>query len=81
MIGLLGMALFSEQVLLLIAEQYLPGLTIFRTLSALSLILGYMAILSSYFKAEGHVRNATVVVFLQNLVLFSVSFIVLSLSF
>jgi stage V sporulation protein B len=69
--------LFSEWFVSLIAKEYLPGLIFFKVLICLGLLLGYAVIYASYFSAQGRIKRTALVVLLQNLLLFVVSFILL----
>ena len=80
-VGLVGILVFSEMFVGIVASEYLPGVVIFKVMVSLGLLFGYFVIYSSYLKAKGDVKKTAVVVLVQNLLLFVISFVVLQLLF
>jgi O-antigen/teichoic acid export membrane protein len=77
-LGVIGVLLLSRWFVTLIAEEYLPGLVLFEALVILGLFLGYFSIYGTYLSARGEVKKTAAVVLSQNLILFVVSFMLLS---
>ena len=80
-VGLVGILVFSEMFVGIVASEYLPGVVIFKVMVSLGLLFGYFVIYSSYLKAKGDVKKTAVVVLVQNALLFLISFVVLQLLF
>jgi len=79
-VGIIGTLLFSGWFVSLIAKDYLPGLLLFKVIVSMGFLLGYFAIYTSYLSAKGKIKENAFIVLLQNLILFVVSFILLSMS-
>ena len=76
-VGVVGVLLFSEIVVGLIAPAYLPGLVVFKVLNVSGLILGYLWIYRTYLSAISNMKKYTLWVIIQNISLFIISFIIM----
>jgi O-antigen/teichoic acid export membrane protein len=77
-IGLISVYLFSEWFIGLLARDYLPSLTMFKIIVSVGIVFGYPVIYSNYLKGLGKVKKYALIVFLQNLLLIIISFILLT---
>jgi len=77
-IGLISVYLFSELFIGFLAKEYLPSTFMFKAIVSLGIVLGYPVIYSNYLKGLGKVKKYALIVFLQNLLLIAVSFILLT---
>ncbi|MBL7170079.1 MAG: oligosaccharide flippase family protein [Candidatus Aenigmarchaeota archaeon] len=75
--GISGTLLLGETIISIIAPQYLPGLLFFKVLVSLGLLVGYLVIYQSYLTAKEKVKQVALMVVIQNLLLFIISFILL----
>lgn len=78
-LGIIGTLLFSSFVIRIISRDYLNGLRIFEGLICFGLLSGYLTIYRSYLSGLAEIKKLTLIVLIQNVVLFIVSFIFLSL--
>ncbi len=77
-LGIIGVLLLGRLFLIIIAPEYLPGLLFFKVLVSLGLIMGYIVIYNSYLTAREKIGKVAILTLIQNLVLFLVSFFLLS---
>ena len=75
--GIIGCLLFSRMIVSFIAPEYLPGLSLFKSLVCFGLLMGYAVIFTSYLAAREKLKETAVVVFVQNVLLFVISFMLL----
>jgi len=80
-VGIAGILLFSGIVVRMLFSDYLAGLVIFKVMVSLGLVFGYFVIYSSYLTAKGNIKRTALVILIQNLLLFLVSYLVLYLLF
>lgn len=78
-LGIIACLLFSELFIGIIAPVYLPGLVAFKTLICFGLLVGYLLIYRSYLTGLAKMEKLTLLVIIQNLSLFVISFIVMDL--
>lgn len=77
-IGLISVYLFSEWFIAFLAEDYLPSLIMFKVIVSVGLVFGYLVIYANYLKGLGKVKKYALIVFLQNILLIIISFILLT---
>ena len=76
-VGIAGILLFSGFIIERLFIEYLAGLIIFKVMISLGLVFGYFVIYTSYLTAKGNFKKTALVVLVQNLFLFLVSYLVL----
>ncbi len=75
--GIIGCLLFSELVVSFIAPEYLPGLLMFKVLVCFGLLVGYAVIYTSYLSAKEKLKETAIILLVQNVLLFVISFVLL----
>jgi O-antigen/teichoic acid export membrane protein len=73
--GVIGTFLLSRFVVQKVAPLFLPSLTILNVLVVFGLLNGYLLIYRSYLTASAHMKKLSLIILVQNLALFAVSFI------
>ncbi len=76
-LGIIGIVLFSRTFISIIAPEYLPGLLLFKSILAMGLVFGYITIYTVYFSAKGKIKETAILTLIQNLLLFSISYLLL----
>ena len=71
--GIIGILLFSRNIINLIAPEYLSGLFVFKVLNVTGLLLGYLFILNNYYNGRGKIKKSVLTMVLYNLLLLMVS--------
>ncbi len=77
--GFIFLVFFSQPFITFISKEYLPSLPIFMILTFLGLIFGYNIIYTNYLKGLGKIKEFALLILIQNILLFVVSFILLEL--
>jgi len=72
--GIIGALIFSKPLISGLFPEYLPGLVIFKVMICAGLLIGYFTIYSLYLTAKGDLKKAAIVMLVQNLLLFLISF-------
>jgi len=78
LIATLGILLLSGFFLDLIAPQYFPSLTLFKTLIIFGLFSGYGLIYAAYLIGKGNIKKTAIIVLSLNIILFLIIWIILS---
>jgi O-antigen/teichoic acid export membrane protein len=73
-LGLIGILFFSEWFISLIAPEYLSALFMFQVIISLVLVSGYITIYNAYLSGLGKLKKIAILVLIQNILLFVVSF-------
>lgn len=76
-IGVILLFLLSDWFISFIAKDYLPSVFMFKVIVTLSLLFGFNVIYTNYLKGLGRVKRYAFFVLLQNILLITVSFILL----
>ncbi|MFH1473805.1 MAG: oligosaccharide flippase family protein [Candidatus Aenigmatarchaeota archaeon] len=79
LIGILFVILFSDWLFASFFESYLPSLLIFKALVSFGLVFGFNMIYTNYLQGLGRVKLFALLILLQNIVLFAVSFVLLGM--
>jgi hypothetical protein len=69
--------LVSEFFILKISPEYLPSLTMFKSLIIFGLFSGYLFIFSFYLQGRGLIKETALIILFQVFLLFLISFILL----
>ncbi|MEM5793408.1 MAG: oligosaccharide flippase family protein [Candidatus Aenigmatarchaeota archaeon] len=69
--------LFGEILISTIAPNYLPGLLFFKVLASFGLFSGYISIYNSYLIAKEKIGMVALLILLQHVLLFGISFLLL----
>jgi O-antigen/teichoic acid export membrane protein len=79
LVGILFVLLVSDWFFASFFEKYLPSLFMFKILVSIGLIFGFNIIYTFYLQGLGRVKSYAFFVLLQNILLFAVSFALLSM--
>ena len=79
LLGIVGCLLFSKAFVGIIAPAYLSGLVVFEALVCFGLVVGYLLIYKGYLTGLAKMERLTLLVVVQNISLFIVSFITVEL--
>ncbi len=78
LIGMLFVLLASDWLFNSFFQEYLPSLLMFKVLVSLGLLFGFNTIYTNYLQGLGRIKRFAVIVLTQNILLFAVSFGLLS---
>lgn len=79
-LGLPSILFFSDSFIHFIAKEYLPSSQIFKSIMIFGLLSGFLVIYKGYYTGLAKLKKVFLIVLIQNLLLFIISFILLSLS-
>lgn len=69
---------FSDSFISFIAKEYLPSSPIFKSLMSFGLLSGFLVIYKAYYTGLAKIKKVFLIVLIQNLLLFVISFVLLS---